>query len=229
MSDKISDYLLEGNNQYMVFSKPAGMNVQPDPTGDESLLKLASAYAKRNVFLLHRLDRPVSGVVVFPKTKNTLQNLERQFRERTATKVYLALVKKAPPETQGTLVHYLKKDGRKKRAVAYDKPTEGSKRAELSYRTLATSDTYTLLEVELLTGRFHQIRAQLSAIGSPVKGDVKYGARRANRDRSIGLHAWKLGFDHPINGKRVLVTAPPPNEQPWSALMAQVGGSSEEE
>lgn len=229
MSDKISDYLLEGNNQYMVFSKPAGMNVQPDPTGDESLLKLASAYAKRNVFLLHRLDRPVSGVVVFPKTKNTLQNLERQFRERTATKVYLALVKKAPPETQGTLVHYLKKDGRKKRAVAYDKPTEGSKRAELSYRTLATSDIYTLLEVELLTGRFHQIRAQLSAIGSPVKGDVKYGARRANRDRSIGLHAWKLGFDHPINGKRVLVTAPPPNEQPWSALMAQVGGSSEEE
>ena len=220
MSDRISDLLLERNNQFLAFNKPAGMNVQPIEGDDASLLKMASAYAKRNVFLLHRLDRPVSGVVLFPKTKNALQNFEEQWRNGTVRKTYLALVKNAPTELSGTLVHHLRHDTRRRRSEVVEEGTKNAKRAELNYRVLASGKVYSLLEVELVTGRFHQIRVQLAAIGSPIKGDVKYGARRGNRDRSIGLHAWKLAFDHPASGERTEMVAPPPAAQPWIDLMA---------
>lgn len=222
MTDRISDLLLERNNQYLAFNKPAGLNVQPTDEDATSLLKMASAYAKRSVFLLHRLDRPVSGVVLFPKTKNALQHFEEQWRNATVRKTYLALVKNPPAAPSGTLVHHLRHDTRRRRSEVVAEGTKNAKRAELNYRLLATGNVYSLLEVELITGRFHQIRVQLAAVGSPVRGDVKYGARRGNRDRSIGLHAWKLAFDHPASGERTEVVAPPPPAQPWADLWNEV-------
>lgn len=222
MTEKISDHLIERNNQFLAFNKPAGLNIQPTKEEETSLLKMASAYAKRNLFLLHRIDRPVSGVVILPKTKNSLTELERQWRAGSVQKTYLALVKKAPEQIEGNLVHYLRHDTRRRRAVVLGIPEEKAKRAELNYRVLASSDTYHLLEIALVTGRFHQIRAQLAAIGSPIRGDVKYGARRGNRDRSIGLHAWKIAFDHPGSGERTEITAPVPQGEPWNSLMAKL-------
>ena len=211
----IGDWVLYKNNQLIALAKPPGIPVQSDLTGDKSLLQLAEIYTKSKLYLIHRLDRPASGVVLFAKVKKAVGTLSDQFQARTVRKVYLAVVHDRPEKDAGTVQHFLQKNGKTKRAEVHAEEVPGSQRAELSYRLLGSSDNYHLLQVELATGRFHQIRAQLAALGCPIKGDVKYGARRSNSDRSIHLHAWKLGFQHPISGEEELLTAPLPAGPVW--------------
>ena len=194
------------------------MAVQADQTGDPSFLHLAEAYCRHPLLLLHRLDRPVSGVVIFAKTKTAAASLSAQFRDRTVEKEYLAVVQNQPPAESGTLVHFLRKNAAKNITAALPDDQPGSERGELRYRLVGSSERYHLLHIQLITGRHHQIRAQLAAIGCPIKGDVKYGARRANRDRSIHLHAWKLGFEHPVTREREEVVAPVPEEALWESF-----------
>jgi len=214
---QISDQIIYKNNQLLAFNKAPGIPVQPDKTGDTSLTDLASIYAKIPVFATHRIDRPASGIVLFARNKKSLASLNEQFKNRTISKTYLAVVKKLPAKSSGELVHhiYVQKNNK---SVALDKPGKHTKEARMNYKLLASSDNYHLLEVELLTGRQHQIRAQLAAIGSPIKGDVKYGARRGNKDRSIQLHSWKMAFDHPVTGERVSLQAPIPAGGVWEAF-----------
>lgn len=215
---RIGDLVLFKTNQFIAFNKPSGLPVQEDKTGDRSLSNLAEIYTKSKVHLVHRLDRPASGLVLFAQTESALRELNEQFRERLVLKTYLAVVGEAPPEPEGELVHYLRKDGRRNRTQALPEKTPGAKRGVLRYRLTGSIDNYHLLEIELQTGRHHQIRAQLAAIGCPIKGDVKYGFRRGNRDRSIHLHAWKLAFNHPVTGDRIELTAPPPADPVWEAF-----------
>ncbi len=216
---KIGDLVLYKNNQLLALNKPANVPVQTDKTGDKSLPELAEIYAKSNLYLVHRLDRPATGVVLLAKTKSALAALNQQFQNREVHKIYLAVVKNQPPETEGTLVHHLKKNTALNKAIASTSPVPGSREAILHYKMLGSSDTYHLLEIQLVTGRHHQIRAQLSAIGCPVKGDDKYGFRRANPDRSIHLHAWKLRFRHPVSNEVAEIVAPPTSNDPvWQAF-----------
>ncbi len=213
---KIGDRVVLKNNQFIAFNKPPGLAVQPDKTGDKSLLQLAEIYCKSRLYLVHRLDRPISGIMVFAKTKSCATALSEQFQQRSVRKTYLAVVKDAPPQTEGTLKGNLEKDERRNRSRMTEE-TDGEP-AEMKYRVLGSSDNYTLLEVELITGKHHQIRAQLAAIGCPVKGDVKYGARRSNKDRSIHLHSWKLAFTHPVSGEKVEMTGALPEDPLWEAF-----------
>ena len=216
---QIGSLLLYKNNQLIAFNKPAGLPVQEDKTGDKALVNLAEIYCKSKLDLIHRLDRPASGIVLFAKTAGALVSLNEQFRERQVEKTYLAAVHEKPLKEEDTLIHFLKKDARNNRTQAFEQTQPGSKRAELSYRYLGSTDHYHLLEIRLHTGRHHQVRAQLAAIGCPIKGDVKYGSRRGNRDRSIHLHAWKLRFRHPVSREWEEVVAPLPEEDPvWQAF-----------
>lgn len=219
----IGDLLIYKNNQLVAFNKPPGLAVQHDKGSEKSLHALGEIYTKGKLDIIHRLDQPASGVILFAKTHNALVSLNEQFRSRETEKTYLAVVGELPKAGEGTLVHYLRKDGRKNKSIAHPEPGDGTKRAELHYRHLASSDRYHLLEIQLYTGRHHQIRAQLAAIGSPIKGDVKYGFRRSNRDRSIHLHAWKLRFQHPVSHETIELIADPPAEDPvWAAFQATV-------
>lgn len=213
----IGDRVLYANHHLIAFNKPAGVPVQPDQTEDPSLLAMGATYCQSQLHLIHRLDRPVSGVVLFAKKKTALQALHEQFRARTVRKTYLAVVANAPKEPEGELLHYLTK-AKGNRARLLNEPTDEALEARLRYRLAATSDRYFLLEVELLTGRYHQIRAQLAEMGCPIRGDAKYGYRRRSPDRGIDLHAWQLHFDHPVSGARETVVAPPPDTPLWNAL-----------
>ncbi len=216
---RIGDLVLYKNNQLVAFNKPAGIPVQDDKTDDKSLLALASIYTQSKLQVIHRLDRPASGVVLFSKTPNALVALNEQFRSRKVQKTYLAVVHEMPPEPSGELKHFVGKKTAANRSSASESEDPELKEALLTYRLLGSSDNYHLLEVNLITGRHHQVRAQLAAIGCPIKGDVKYGARRGNRDRSIHLHAWKLAFSHPVSGEKVELVAPPPAGDPiWAAF-----------
>ncbi len=202
----------------MAFAKPAGIAVQNDKTGDKSLLNLAEIYAKSKLELIHRLDRPASGIILFAKNKKALANLNKQFQDRTVQKTYLAVVKKPGPEQDGELVHFLRKNAKQNKSYICEPEAKNAQKAVLKYRLLGSSENYTLLELDLETGRHHQIRAQLGAIGFPIKGDVKYGFRRANKDRSIHLHAWKLSFRHPVSKELVTLKQPPPKDVIWDAF-----------
>lgn len=222
----ISDLVIYKNNQLVAFNKPPGLAVQHDKEDQKSLHALGEIYTKGKLFIIHRLDQPAGGVILFAKNPNALVSLNEQFRNRETEKVYLAVVGAEPQEPEGILVHYLRKDGKNNKSYTLDMPEPGSRRAELAYKLLGSSERYHLLEVRLLTGRHHQIRAQLAAIGCPIKGDVKYGFRRANRDRSIHLHAWKLQFNHPVSGETVLLQADPPVGDPvWDAFREQLPAS----
>lgn len=215
---KIGDLVLYKNNQLIALNKPAGIPVQPDLTHDKDLIGLAEIYAKSSLFLIHRLDRPVSGVVLFAKTKNAQNMLSDGFRSGTVQKTYLAVVQTPPSAQEGVLEHFIAKDSRSKRARVVSEGEKDAQKAILRYRVIGHSDRYHLLEVIAETGRFHQIRCQLAAVGCPIKGDVKYGARRKNQDRSIHLHAWKLAFSHPVDQSSVQITAPLPQDPLWQAF-----------
>ncbi len=219
----IGDWVLYKNNQLIAFNKPAGIPVQDDRTGDKSMMQLAAIYTKGKVELIHRLDRPASGALLMAKNKKSLAHLNEQFKQREVHKTYLAVVSNKPKKKEGRLVHHLLRDGRTNKSAAVPEGTSDSKRAELSYRLVAESDNYFLLEIELLTGRHHQIRAQLAAIDCPIKGDVKYGDRRRNPDRSIHLHAHTISFVHPVSGQTEKITAPlPADDNLWAFFAEQL-------
>lgn len=215
----ISNRILYEDNHLLIVNKRAGEIVQGDKTGDEPLLEMVRQYIKvnankpGNVFcgLVHRIDRPVSGAVVFAKTSKALARMNALVKERAMQKTYWAIVEHVPEEPEGTLVHYMRKNERTNTSEVSKVEKSGWQRAELSYRLLAAGDKYALLEVDLHTGRHHQIRAQLSAMGCPIKGDLKYGAKRSNEDGSISLHARRLCFEHPVQHTEILVEAPPFN------------------
>jgi 23S rRNA pseudouridine1911/1915/1917 synthase len=211
--------ILLHNDLFIALNKPPGIASQPDKTGDITLLDLAEKRCHQPLHPVNRLDRPVSGIALFAKTKAVMTTLTEQFRERSVEKVYLAVVQNPPPEQEGTLVHYLRHNPLKNITTALPEAQVGTDRAELNYRLVGKSARYFLLEIHPITGKHHQIRAQLAALGCPIKGDVKYGARRGNTDRSIHLHAWKLTFEHPLSGERLSLTAPPPEDVIWKALL----------
>ena len=220
----IGDWVIHKSNQLLAFNKPAALAVQTAAAGAPSLQRLASAYAKRDLYLIHRIDQPASGVVLFARHQATVERLQRQFAERTVERTYLAVVEQAPEVEPGTLVHHLRRDGRTNKSSVVDADTPDAKRAELSWRLLGNTDRYPVLAVTLASGRHHQIRAQLAAVGAPVHGDVKYGARRANADRSIHLHAHRLAFDHPVSRERLALEAALPVDDPiWTAVQGLLG------
>ncbi|MCG3167234.1 MAG: putative RNA pseudouridine synthase [Bacteroidia bacterium] len=223
------DVLYEDNHIIAVNKKPSQI-VQGDKTGDKPLSDFVKDYIKEKynkpgeVFIgvPHRLDRPVSGVVLFARTSKALARLNEMLRDKTIKKTYWAVVKNRPQKESATLVHYLKKNEEKNVSKAYDKEVNGSLRAELDYKILASSDQYHLLEINLKTGRHHQIRAQLAAIGCPIKGDLKYGFPRSNENASIHLHSRKTEFIHPVSKNQVTIIAPPPKDVLWDWFLQRV-------
>lgn len=217
------EVLFEDNHLLAVNKKPGDI-VQGDKTGDEPLSEVVKRYIKSKynkpgeVFLgtIHRIDRPVSGVVLFARTSKALERMNEQFREREVHKVYWAVVKNTPPHEKATLINYLIKDEAKNKSRAYDEPRNGALKCELEYTLIKKADRYSLLEINPLTGRHHQIRVQLSKIGCPIKGDLKYGFDRSNPDGSIHLHARKLIFNHPVTKEPITIVAPPPDEVLWN-------------
>ncbi len=199
--------------------------VQGDKTGDTPLSEVIKQYVKEkykkegNVFLgvAHRLDRPTTGVVVFARTSKALPRLNKIFSEKEAKKTYWAVVKNKPDQTEGTLIHWLKRNTKQNKSYANTKEVPESKKAVLDYRIIKELNSYFLLEIELKTGRHHQIRSQLAAIGCPIKGDLKYGFDRSNPDGGIHLHARALSFIHPVKKEMVEIIAPPPKEVIWDA------------
>jgi 23S rRNA pseudouridine1911/1915/1917 synthase len=217
------EILYEDNHIIAVFKRPSDLS-QGDKTGDATLdsevkLYLARKYNKPGeVFLglVHRLDRPVSGVLLYARTSKALSRLNTMFRDGEVKKTYLAIVKERPPQDEGTLVHYLKKNEKQNKSYVYDNEVKGSKKATLTYRIVARSERYYLLEVDLQSGRHHQIRAQLAAMGCPVKGDLKYGYSRSNDNSSISLHARKISFTHPVSKQEIIIKAHFPSGDIWS-------------
>lgn len=214
------------DNHIIVVNKEPGEIVQGDKTGDTPLSETVKQWIKEthakpgNVFLgvVHRLDRPVGGLVVFAKTSKALTRLNEMFRNGDVHKTYWALSRNLPPQESDTLTHYITTVERNNRSYASDKPKPGAKEARLSYRLLARGERFNLLEINLMTGRKHQIRVQMSAIGCPIRGDLKYGDRRSNPDGSISLIARHISFIHPVSGKDIDLTAPVPDERLWHEL-----------
>lgn len=229
--NKMSQYfddsqIVYEDNHMLVINKKAGQLVQGDKTGDLSLLELIKDFIKKrdekpgNVFLglVHRIDRPTSGLVIYAKTSKALSRLTRMVKNREVKKTYWAIVSKEMIPNSQRLIHYLKKNEKNNKAIVYPKATEGAKESILTYNLIKTLDNYLLLEVDLETGRHHQIRAQLSKIGIPIKGDLKYGAPRSNSDGGISLHARKLEFVHPVTKENIQIIAPvPQNDAVWKA------------
>ena len=210
--------ILYEDNHLLVVNKHCGDLVQPDPSGESALEDQIKQYIKQRdakpgaVFLgvVHRIDRPVSGAVLFAKTSKALVRLNEMLREGRISKVYWALTERTPDPEAGELQHYILRDARTNRSRALTAPKGDAKLARLRYETLGVSDHYTLLGIELITGRHHQIRAQLAAVGCPIRGDLKYGARRSLPGGGISLHSRSVEFDHPVRHEPVSVTAPVP-------------------
>ena len=215
--------ILFEDNHLIVINKEPSQLVQGDQTGDPSLDHVIKEYLKKKynkpgkVFLgvVHRLDRPVSGVVVFARTSKALQRMNRKFKDHEIKKKYWAIVESAPSEPEATLVHHLKRNRKMNKSMAYDSPQPLTKEASLTYRISGQSRHYYFMDITLHTGRHHQIRSQLAAIGCTIKGDLKYGARRSNPDGGICLHARELEFIHPVQNKTVTIIAEPPDEPLW--------------
>ena len=216
------------DNHIIIVNKQSGEIVQGDKTGDRPLSEIVKDYIKEKyhkpgeVFLgvVHRLDRPVGGLVVFARTSKALTRLNKMFAEKdNIKKTYWAIVEKPKMKDERCeLTHWLVRNEQQNKSYAYDHEVPRSKKAQLRYRVLTQGDNYDLVEVELLTGRHHQIRCQLSAIGRPIKGDLKYGAKRSNPDGSISLQSHRIEFVHPVSKETIIVEAPVPNEPLWEAL-----------
>jgi 23S rRNA pseudouridine1911/1915/1917 synthase len=218
--------ILYEDNHIIAINKKSSQIVQSDKTGDEPLVELLKNFIKQRdnkpgeVFLgiVHRLDRPVGGVIIFAKTSKALVRMNELFRAGEIKKIYLAIVKNPPPKPQDTITHYLLRNEERNKSYAYNSPIKRTKEARLEYTVVGKSDNYTLLKIRLFTGRHHQIRSQLSAIGSPVKGDLKYGFDRSNDDASISLIAYSISFVHPVKQEPVCITAPLPHSDIWNAF-----------
>ena len=219
------------DNHIIIVSKRSGEIVQGDKTGDEPLSETVKQYIKEkyhkhgNVFLgvVHRLDRPVWGLVVFAKTSKALTRLNKMFKDGQVHKTYWAITKNAPPAEEGVLTDWLVRNERQNKSYAHPQEVPNAKKAVLKYRVIAHSDHYHLIEVNLLTGRHHQIRCQLANMGCAIKGDLKYGAPRSNPDGSISLLARRITFVHPVSKENIVVEAPlPPNDKLWEALASAV-------
>jgi 23S rRNA pseudouridine1911/1915/1917 synthase len=211
------------DNHIIAVNKTTSEIVQGDKTGDEPLSDTVKQWLKEkydkpgNVFIgvTHRLDRPVSGLVLLAKTGKALSRLNEMFRDGKIKKTYWAIVKSLPEKKEAELIHYLLRNEKQNKSYAYDSEKPGSKKAVLSYRLIARSDRYYLLEINLKTGRHHQIRCQLAHIGCPIKGDLKYGFERSNPDGGISLHARKISFIHPVSHNTLELIAPVPNDKLW--------------
>lgn len=222
--------VLYEDNHIIIVNKTTSEIVQGDKTGDKPLSETVKEWLKEkynkpgNVFcgVTHRLDRPVSGIVVFAKTSKVLPRLNKMFQEKDIKKTYWAISKNAPIEPIGTLTDYLVRNEKQNKSYAYDTEKPNSKKAILHYKLIAKSDKYNLLEVDLETGRHHQIRCQLAKIGCVIKGDLKYGADRSNPDGGISLHARSISFIHPVSEKLIEVTAPVPEDNLWKAFEKQL-------
>ena len=226
-SNKENLQVLFEDNHILIVNKRAGDITQGDKTGDKPLSEVVKEYVKDkynkpgNVFIgtVHRLDRPTSGIVIFARTSKALERLNKMLRDKVIQKTYWAIVKNQPKVKSDTLTNFLKKDSKKNKSFVYKKEIEGSKKATLHFKVIQQLDNYSLLEVDLETGRHHQIRTQLSHIGSPIKGDLKYGFDRSNKDGSISLHARKINFVHPVTKEIITIIAPTPTDPIWKACL----------
>ena len=224
-STKENLQVLFEDNHIIIVNKRAGDITQGDKTGDKPLSDIVKEYVKDKynkpglVFIgtVHRLDRPTSGIVIFARTSKALERLNKMLREKTIKKTYWTLVKNAPKVTTDTLTNFLKKDTKKNKSFVYKKEIEGSKKAILHYNIIKKLENYFLIEIDLETGRHHQIRTQLAHIGSAIKGDLKYGFPRSNKDGSISLHARKIKFIHPVSKEEIVITARTPKDVIWDA------------
>lgn len=217
--------ILFEDNHIIVVNKKTGDLVQGDKTGDAPLSDILKEYIKKkynkpgNVYLgvVHRLDRPTTGIVIFAKTSKALERLNKMLRDKTIDKTYWAVVKNKPSKPADTLVNYLRKNPKNNKATVFNKETKDTKRAVLHYKTIKSLDNYHLLEIDLETGRHHQIRSQLANINCPIKGDLKYGFNRSNKDAGIHLHARKINFMHPVKKEPIEIIAPTPKDPIWDA------------
>lgn len=225
VSTKNNLQILFEDNHLIVINKRSGDIIQGDKTGDTPLSEIVKTYIKEkyhkpgNVFLgvVHRLDRPTTGIVVFAKTSKALERFNKMLRDKMINKTYWAVVKNKPENAGDTLIGFLRKNQKNNKSTSYTSEIKGSKKAILHYKILKSLDNYHLLEINLETGRHHQIRCQLAAIGSPIKGDLKYGFNRSNKDASIHLHARKIEFTHPVSKENISIIAPTPKDVIWDA------------
>lgn len=216
--------ILYEDNHIIIVNKRVGDIVQGDKTGDIPLGEIVKNYIQKkyekpgNVFLgvVHRIDRPTSGIVIFARTSKALERLNEMLREKKIEKTYWAIIKNNPPKESDTLIHFLRKNPKNNKSTTFNTETEGSKKAILHYKLLKKLDKYSLLEINLETGRHHQIRCQLAAIGCPIKGDLKYGFPRSNSDGGIHLHARKIEFTHPVKNEIISLTATLPEDVIWN-------------
>ena len=224
----MTNWILHEDNHLIIVNKPNRIPVQGDKSGDTTLIDIVKNYIKKkykkpgNVYLglPHRIDRPTSGIVILSKTSKSLSKMTQIFREKKIIKKYWAIVKNKIKTNNDTLTHFLKKNRKLNKSFASKKEKEGYLKSELKYRLIKSLDNYHLYEITLITGRHHQIRAQLSEIGSPIKGDIKYGSSRTNKDGSISLHSRIIEFTHPIKKTKITITANPPESDPiWKSCI----------
>lgn len=215
--------ILYEDNHIIIINKKCGEIVQGDKTGDKTIADKIKEYLKEkykkpgNVFLgiSHRIDRPVSGIVIFAKTSKALSRLNKMFKENKVTKIYNAICSELPPDEQGKLEHYLYRNRKQNKSYVKANPGEETKSAVLYYKVINRSKSFYLLEIRLISGRHHQIRTQLSFVGCPIKGDLKYNYPRSNPDGGINLHARKVEFEHPVSKQNIIIEAPFPDEKTW--------------
>ena len=220
-------HVLYEDNHLIIVNKPGGVLVQGDETGDTPIVETAKQYLKEkyqkpgDVFLgvVHRLDRPVSGVVIFARTSKSLGRMNKLFRERKVYKTYWAVVKKRPPQEKGKLTNWLVKNPEKNVVSSFDRPGEDRQKAELYFKELGRLNEHSLLEINPITGRPHQIRVQLASMGCPIRGDLKYGFHKPNKDGNINLHARRVVFEHPVKNEKMIVTAPLPDNDFWNQFL----------
>ncbi len=212
---KISELVLYKDHHLLALNKPAGLPSQQDPTEDTSAHRMAMAYAHRDLYLVHRLDRRVSGVLLFAKTKPDASFLAKQWEAKKVKKIYFGIVPAKEISPIGQLTHYLTYDQKQNITTAHDQMQPGAEEAILHYEVIQLLENFMVLKIDLISGRKHQIRAQLAAIGCPIRGDIKYGSKRTNPDASIDLHAYSLQFQHPTKQQYMKVVAPLPEEGLW--------------
>jgi 23S rRNA pseudouridine1911/1915/1917 synthase len=231
IQENIAARVLYEDNHLIIINKKPSEIVQGDKTGDVPLSETVKEYLKVKyskpgkvyIGVVHRVDRPVSGCVIFAKTDKALSRMNKLIQDRQISKIYWAVVKNKPPKNSDHLVHFLLKNEKQNKSYSVRSDAKGALKAEMEYKVIGSSDNYFLLEVELFTGRHHQIRAQLAEIGCAIKGDLKYGAPRSNPDASIHLHARKVEFVHPVKQEKISVTAPPPDEAIWNYFVSVIG------